>query len=70
MNAKLVVNFNLTTAKAKTLETVNTYIEGNVVIEVEKDKHLNFFAKIDATNDEWITIDGEMTGLYSDTLGV
>ncbi|CDW82432.1 UNKNOWN [Stylonychia lemnae] len=50
--------------------TVDSYIEGRVQIQVEPGRYLNFFAKIDSSNDEWISLDGQMTGLYTNVLGV
>ena len=68
-NAKFIIEFELN-FNGYQYNKIDSYIEGNVVIEVEKGKFLNFISKIDANNDEWISIDGDMNGVYKSLLGL
>ncbi len=37
---------------------IDSYIYGRVEVQVEPGKYLSFFTKIDASTEEWISVDG------------
>eukprot|EP00347_Sterkiella_histriomuscorum_P023029 403336229 len=77
-DAKFIMTFdiNFLTDKKKKLQSsnkqaqVDSYIEGTIRVQVEPGRYLNFFTKIDSSNEEWIILEGQMSGLYTNVLGV